>query len=229
MAAKKEERFIKIPADFKSLHDLKELVSNYDMVNRLVNALNGYQRLYLESFLMTPDEVLKYIPEKQQRDYVLINRERLHYHSKSYEYEKKRKKLTLADYLNDIFKTKDDKVFMVNTVEKQVNYCHFASKLDKHSNSSKNLKYGELTFELNNKTKVLTMKVHYSYTAQQAVGGVSIWTAGGGSYRSGGTYHPYTKNGYDMYQFCTKTNKYLGYAGNKEDPDRPWIKKTTSY
>lgn len=63
--------YIKIPKDFKSLHELKDLVNNYDLISRLSNALNNYQRLYIEDYLLTLDGVLQYIPEAQQRSYAM--------------------------------------------------------------------------------------------------------------------------------------------------------------
>ena len=67
------EDYIKIPKDFKSLHELKDLVNNYDLVTRLSEALNGYQQMYLESYLMTYDEVLKFIPESKHELYKNLN------------------------------------------------------------------------------------------------------------------------------------------------------------
>lgn len=61
--------YIKIPKDFTSLHDLKELIGNYDLVTRLTTALNNYNRHYLDSYLMNVNEVLAFIPESQWYDY----------------------------------------------------------------------------------------------------------------------------------------------------------------
>lgn len=63
--------YIKIPKDFQSLHDLKELVGNYDLVQHLSSALFNYNEHYIQSYFMTMDEVLMYIPEEQQKDYKL--------------------------------------------------------------------------------------------------------------------------------------------------------------
>ena len=60
----KKNKFITIPADFKSLHDLKELTSNYDVMMNLFNALNGYQNAYVDSLLMSYNDLISYLPEK---------------------------------------------------------------------------------------------------------------------------------------------------------------------
>jgi hypothetical protein len=69
-----KQEFITIPTDFTSLHDLKELVSNYDLVTRLTSALNNYNRHYLDSYLMTLDEVLEYVPETEYKNYRIQER-----------------------------------------------------------------------------------------------------------------------------------------------------------
>jgi hypothetical protein len=82
-----KQEFIRIPTDFTSLHDLKELVSNYDLVQRLTSALFNYNEHYIQSYFMTMDEVLMYIPEDQQKDYKLKYREDERDLNKSYEYK----------------------------------------------------------------------------------------------------------------------------------------------
>ena len=71
---KPQESFLKIPTDFKSLHDLKDLVSNYDLVSRLSNLLNNYQKAHIDSYLMTMDQVLEYIPIRHHDEYKLLLR-----------------------------------------------------------------------------------------------------------------------------------------------------------
>lgn len=41
------DNFIKIPKDFESINDLKDLVNNYEFTSRLQTALNDYQQTYL--------------------------------------------------------------------------------------------------------------------------------------------------------------------------------------
>lgn len=82
-----EVKFIKIPTDFQSLHDLKELIGNYNLVTRLTTVLNDYNHHYVNSFLLNMDEVLTFIPEEQHKDYKLSYREDYRDLNKSYEYK----------------------------------------------------------------------------------------------------------------------------------------------
>ena len=68
--------FIKIPKDFNSLHDLKDLVVNYELTEKFINALKDYQSAYLNNFLMDYDELLNYIPESQHNKYKIYIRNR---------------------------------------------------------------------------------------------------------------------------------------------------------
>ena len=68
------EDFIKIPRDFNSLHDLGDLVSNFELTNKLMIALNGYQRSYVNSMLLTGDELLATIPQRDHSKYTLKSR-----------------------------------------------------------------------------------------------------------------------------------------------------------
>ena len=48
----------------------------------------------------------------------------------------------------------------------------------------------------------------------------------GHSYFRGGQSVPYTRKGYELYQFDTKTNQYLGYIETKIiTPERKWHKE----
>ncbi len=249
-----EKDYIKIPKDFQSLHDLKDLVNNYGLVNRLSKALDGYQRMYIESYLMTIDEVLDYIPASQQKLYKICVRNKKNDMKKFVEWSETPvgeiakpiyKKLSIRDVakeymaagIKDWEKEKgkkysavksDAKIFMVNTVDKLIDVCYWADKkligINLESVSYKE----KIDFNLDERTRKLMVMPHYEYSDNQAVGGVWINGQARG-YLSGHAYHPYQIHGYDIYKFCTRTNKYIGYAGFKEDPKRPWIGKTSRY
>ena len=188
------DQFIKIPTDFKSLHDLKDLVNNYDLVSRLSNLLNNYQKAHIDSYLMTMDEVLEYIPEKDHESYD---------------------------------RAKKEAVFIVNTLKKQIDCIYFFCKLDFY-NSSRN-EYGKVEYEINEE-KILSVKVHFSFTDHQQVGGAQIWCGTGHTYFRGGQQVPYTREGYEVYEFDTKTNQYLGFAGTTiTTPERKWHKEKSRY
>lgn len=201
--------YIKIPKDFKSLHDLKELIGNYEVVSRLSNALNNYQSMYIESFFMDIDEVLKYIPPKQHSEFKIKIR--------GHEFSKKIN-LSLAEILLEESPEKE-KVFLIDNINKKIVLCDWKKK----NNTNGNLKYtGEINFLLG-ENKNLKVLVHYAKRMQQAVGGV--WINGQSTgYLSGHHYTPYTLYGFDIYEFCTKTNKFIGYNGSSEEPERGWIK-----
>lgn len=225
--------FIKIPTDFRSLHDLTELVNNYDLVSRLCEALNSYQTHYLQSFFMTVDEVLKYIPATQHKMYRVWVRDNKYSIGDEISMwgeaaDKKKLKSTLSSLiLGKIKPKKGEKIFLVSHVKKEISVCWWNV-----GNSLKNIdwiddfKYGKLEFYLDDK-KILVVKVHYSFTDSQAVGGVMI--NGSGGYLSGHSYSDYTRHGYDIYHFCTKTNIFLGYKGCKQDEKRKWMKIKSRY
>lgn len=75
--------FIKIPRDFKSLHDLGDLVSNFEITNRLMVALNDYQMAYINSMLLTGDQLLKTIPKRDHSKFTLKCRDKLFEHMSS--------------------------------------------------------------------------------------------------------------------------------------------------
>lgn len=60
-----EESFIKIPKDFKSLHDLGDLLKEHELLSRLFEALQGYQDAYVQQHLMSFEKALKYIPKSK--------------------------------------------------------------------------------------------------------------------------------------------------------------------
>jgi hypothetical protein len=243
--------YIKIPKDFKSLHELKDLVNNYDLVTRLSQALNGYQRMYLDSYLMTYDDVLRFIPESQHSVYdVQIRGKDSDYLMRSYIGEKKKgadkygyARNSLSSVLLNVDVTKNDKAFLVNAEDKKVDVCFWfdsaavnarALENKQQQNAAKYGLYGgpkrhyadvvyngKMDFSLDSITRMLVIYAHYSYGAKQAVGGV--WINGGNGYLSGHSYTDYTINGYDIYHFCTRTNKYMGYKGFQEDPQRGWM------
>ena len=97
------------------------------------------------------------------------------------------------------------------------------------TNNSREPKYGKIEFEILTDEKVLRIKAPYLFTDRQAIGGVMIGTGNGGGYLSGHTYADYERKGCDFYEFCTRTNRYLGYKGTELDACRPWIKKVSRY
>jgi len=251
------EDYIKIPKDFKSLHELKDLVNNYDLVTRLSEALNGYQRMYLDSYLMTYDDVLKFIPESQHEIYkVQIRDESSDYLMRSYVGEKKEgadkngyRRHPLSEILLGIDVSKKDKAFLVNVEDKIIDVCFWfdsaildskALETKKNNREKEKLNFvktknkadvtytGKMNFSLNSETRMLEIHAHYVFVANQAVGGVWINGRARG-YLSGETYHDYDINGYDIYHFCTKTNKYMGHKGHKQDKYKGWMEIKSRY
>ena len=226
----KESKFIKIPKDFQSLNDLTELVQNYDFVSRLSNALNGYQRAYIESYLMTMEEVLDYIPKSQYDKY------ELHYRgSEIYQYGLE------ESFVEKLLRNNNTglKMYMVNTKKKSVDIQGWVKgyqkvltrfeqfELDIDGSNTPFTYKGDHKFIVDIKTSKLKVQIPYIFTDYQAVGG--CWINGRAGYLSGHSMEPYLSNGYDIFNFCTRTNKYLGYGGNWEAKSRPWIQKTSRY
>ena len=230
----KESKFIKIPKDFQSLNDLTELVQNYDFVSRLSNALNGYHRAYIESYLMTMEEVLDYIPKSQYDKY------ELHYRgSEIWQYG------VDESFCEKLLRNNNPglKMYMVNTKKKSVDIQGWVDGYKKILTRIEQIEFdidsrrkretpftykGNHKFIVDIKTRRLEVQIPYIFTDHQAVGGCQIST-GHGFYLSGHSMEPYLSNGYDIFYFCTRTNKYLGYGGNWEAERRPWISKTSRY
>lgn len=284
--------YIKIPTDFHSLHDLKELVNNYDLVSRLTNALNNYNKHYLDSYLMTMDEVLKFIPEVQYKDYRLscrnsFNSLNTEYAYKAYSQEiKEWQKIPIKNGKKDDYEmkhvvkgvkhypatklayllpknkkdgqvtmpleialphmfdyklqqecgyddpsnnkrlTKKDRCFLVDTINKVVEVCSWAVYKNQHSS----VIYIKDKIEFEVAGKVLTVKVYYNYSNYQQIGGAKIMCGTGYSYYRGGNQVEYDRKGCDLYNFCTRTNKFLGYQGYKTFKDsRPAFVKADRY
>jgi hypothetical protein len=233
------ETFIKIPTDFKSLHDLKDLVNNYDLISRLSNALNDYQRAHIDSYLMTIDEVLEYIPLKHHDDFmVLIAEDVIDSVYISYENIKKdlTSKLTYAlsekrsyngsksEYeIIPVKEYEQERIFMVNTIKKEISVVYWYTDVPFYKKPKH--KFGKVEYEIDEE-RILSVKVHFNFTAYQQVGGASISCLTGYSYFRGGQSVPYTREAYELYQFDTKTNQYLGYVKTKViTPERGWHKE----
>ena len=203
--------FIKIPKDFKSIHELKELVSNYGLVRRLIAALDDYQCMYVNSFLMNLDEVLTYIPEVQHEEYKvkLRNDVLTKFDSKSFE------KLSFQKALLSVDVDKTKKIFLVNTVDKIVDTCFWAEFglpiIDKDK-FRPDVKYtGFLTYKVCENSEKMYAFAEFSFTNHRTVGGVTINAGTPYSYLSGGKTERFLDFDTDTYTFCTKTNKYLGF------------------
>jgi hypothetical protein len=189
---------------------------------------------------MTMDEVLEYIPIKHHDEYkVIISNEKQidnvyikqddirtdlfskleyalsekrNYNYSEYEYE-----------ITPVENHKQERIFMVNTIKKEINVIYwFSNKL------FYNRSYGlnrEVEYEIDEE-RILSVKVHFTITEYQQVGGSKIMCGTGHSYFRGGQSVPYTRKGYELYQFDTKTNLYLGYIEAKIiTPERKWHKE----
>lgn len=233
------ESFIKIPTDFKSLHDLKDLVNNYDLVSRLSNALNSYQKAHIDSYLMTIDEVLEYIPIKHHEEYkVMVGEKEISSVYISYDKEQKdlASKLNYAlsekRYYNGskwqyeitlVKNHKQERIFMVNTIKKEINIIYWYT--DVTFCVKPRYEFGKIQYEIDEE-RILSVKVNFTFTDYQQVGGASIMCLTGYSYYRGGQRVPYTREGYEIYQFDTKTNQYLGYIESVVvTPEREWHKE----
>lgn len=233
--------FIKIPTDFKSLHDLKDLVHNFDLVSRLSNALNDYQRAHIDSYLMTYNQVLEYIPLKDQENYKVfwVDREMrkyLGYNEKTEKYEyatelypRLFKAFEKESYGCGVAKVECEepeqkRIYMVDTLNKRVDIVYWAENI-KLPDIKRD--YGKIDYEIT-EDKILVVKVNYTFTAHQTVGGVWINGRARG-YLSGGTSVPYTSSGYSIYHFDTKTNQYIGYKGEWQEEGRPWVESKSGW
>lgn len=119
----KEKDYISVPKDFKSIHDLKELANKVKTYIDLKNNLENYKRQYFDSFLMTKEEVLKYIADEEQLKYIPSDAHRTIYDVEKGE-EIKIYFKTLDEYLTyegDCYE--HDVKYIINTHKKEI-YIH---------------------------------------------------------------------------------------------------------
>lgn len=171
--------------------------------------------------MKTLDEVLEYIPKNQYSKYKVNYRGNTDFSKQS----------SLSKYLLK-YNIKDNKMFLVNTIDKTIDVCTWTLKILTAKiplKFRKDVKYkADKEFVMDSASKILSVKIHYSFTDRYPVGGVMINGAGG--YLSGETWHDYERTGTEEYQFCTKTNKYLGYKGViKESERRKWVEETSGW
>ena len=214
-----EDKFIKIPWDFTSLLDLKELVENYEFTTKLSNALKDYQTHYVKSFLMTRDEVLEYVPIADHNLYKVRQEDEVYKISKDLP--------TLTHLIDDIEKNKKIKAFMVDPDAKEIVYCPWGSYENNYNKHDKNIEYKGFDFTIEN--KILTVHVNYSFGDSRHIGGSWINTYGGNGYWRGGKEEYYIRKGYEIHQYCTNTNRYLGYKGMKCDKKRERISSSSMW
>ena len=219
--AKKSENFITIPKDFQSLHDLKDLVDNYEVLSKLANALNGYQKLYVDSYLKTFYELKTYLPKGSEDIYTV--------------WIGPFQKTQWPTYLSSFEplvkeEDKDKKLFLVDTKNKAI---HIFGKLNidhRYSDSKHSMSYDKILYEVDLEKRKLLVILHFSYTDSYPVGGCMISTGvPGGGYLTGHSYVDYIRNGYDVHEFCTRTNKYLGCKKRVQDKAKGWEKLNKRY
>ena len=208
---KNEEKFIQIPKDFNELNDLKELVSNYEFATRLFNVLKDYQMNYINSFVMSSKEILKYIPNDHHEKYVVRRGD------EAWEISDYSKSL---DILLTRASRSTKKVFMPDTINQEIIHCHWLDK--------KNCVYQQKGIDFDIKDGILIVKVNFTEQCEQAIGG--CWINGrANGYLSGAHYEPYERKGHEIHHYCTKTNQYLGYQKTVMSPEIKWISKTSQW
>jgi len=167
---------------------------------------------------MNLDEVLAYIPEVQHSEYTIKLRDNCisKYNNITFE------KLSISKALLSIDVEKTEKIFFVDTVNKTVDACFWASEkiysqtknetlLDKNKYRP-NVNYlGGASYKVDEESELIYVSATYSFKNSRRVGGVVINRGSSNSYMSGGKWEEFLDYGEDVYIFCTKTNKYLGY------------------
>lgn len=214
--AKKTENFITIPKDFQSLHDLKDLVDNYEVLSKLANALNGYQKLYVDSYLKTFYELKTYLPKGSEDVYQVWDEP----YKKSQYYKMPLKKFETRISEED----KDKKLFLVDTKNKVIQIFGNCDALNTSYFKDSYPKFDKIKYEVDLTKRKLLVTYNFSFTDSYPVGGCKIWCGTGHSYLTGHTNVDYIRNGYDIHEFCTRTNKYLGCKKRVLDKGRTWVK-----
>ena len=209
--------YIKIPKDFKSLHDLKELTSNYEVMSNLANALNNYKRAFVEDRLMTADEVIETIPEKQLNQYTIFYRGMKQGDEEPFSgyptyglgttmeiiISSEKRAETESDYWQPSLK------FLVNHNKKEL---HIAIWDFDGTTRFRDIEYKDnILYRIDTESSEIITEVPFNEKCKQVVGHTHGFGYGFGSAKT----QTYLAEGTEEYIFCSKTNTFKGFRKGK--------------
>ncbi len=220
--------------NFEELHDLNQIVEISDISKVFIDNLNSYYTKYVNSFLMSKDEVLNFIPVSEHDDFnvlLYISCADFVYADKHRMVSTKKKnikghtiykdvKCTLSTRLTEAVNNRKNQQFIINTIDKIIVPVDWTNKPKRNGETFDN----NLIFQIDKINKQLIVNVHYLEHTSYAVGG--CWINGQArGYLSGETWHDYDLKCKQVHVFCTKTNRYIGRKKDVElEKRREWVK-----
>lgn len=217
------DNFVKIPTDFESLHEVKDLGNLYSNAISFLEKISNYQESYFKSFIKSFDEVSEIIPENQRNKYDvclvdqplcklkdfkidLIKLNQICDHLRMF----RGKLITERKNFRPIAST--EKIFLIDTINKKINVCvwigyRYASIRDYINDLNFNLSYGgDWLYKIDPKTNIF--KVIVNLGSKQIFTDEQLRKS-----RDPYSFQPGIPNhgGHEVHYFCLRTNQYLGY------------------
>lgn len=216
---------LKIPTNFHELSNVNVLFDTVEFLDQIKDEINNYTCAFVNSFLMTRSEVELYIPESDHNKYKVCPNT----HGKN---KKINLHATLHEKLKYVIESDDAKIFVVDTIKKEINLCWLAINEYNDLNQirafdmSNSRDFGTCRLSGYEKDELITFKkekkeiiiTNYGqFVRSYSVGGDGPWisTYGGGGYRQGSHWErDYCKMSIES-RFCIHTNQYLGSSKMK--------------
>lgn len=130
--------YYKLPKDFASLHNLKDLVKYHkttlevqESLNQYKDNLTKYTQEFFNSFVMNQDEVLSFIPESELSQYEVCQQgvEIMTYRTYSPQNEKYDNfKRSIDECLKLASNNSNVKIFLVDTINKKIEICYWLNE-----------------------------------------------------------------------------------------------------
>lgn len=131
--------YLKLPKDFSSLHNLKDLVKYHQATLDAAKSLEQYKQNYskytdtlFDSFRMNCDEILQQIEHNLDKYQVCLQGRCVQNYAEHINGEKISRKYTIFEALRII--SKDEKVFLLDTINKKIEICYWLFPDDYYSN-----------------------------------------------------------------------------------------------
>ena len=214
--------------DFSALHNLNQLKKHYETIAKLKKETSNFEEAYVSSFYKDLDEVLNYIPQSEYEKYNVnitpINNFRI-IRIDVRDFAVPRQNIHELDFiskLRELDKSNGkNKVFLVNTIKKEIDFCPVFGVDDPkkislinedYSLEKKGYGYSYPYIRSGNGKGIIELVSNFNYSTWERRGGVWISTYGGKGYWGG----PGAKDveiGHTVstiYSFCMKTNRYIG-------------------
>jgi hypothetical protein len=231
-----------LPADFESLHDIRDFGRKYKETISFIDKIKTYQHEYLRHMLKTWDEVTLYIPEEQLKDTykvclqdnVLCKWDELNLEEiqkampDRLSYERKQYKLMGIDIIGLLHKR--DKLFLVDTVNKKIHLCFW------YENNAREkihgwvmnkyycaIHYSDYAFEILSDEEIFRIKV--SLGTKMMLDQEKYWEWVRHTQNYG--YHSYGSGGVEIYDFCMRTNTFKEY--NEKESYYSWSRGSRTF